>query len=127
MSNKDLRFLVVDDMPQMCRIILSSLTGLGWKNISVATSGKDALNILTKKPIDIILLDNNMPGMDGLDFLDEIFLMNLDPKPKIIMVTADASAATVAAAINGGASDFITKPFQPNTLQEKVLRLFPTK
>lgn len=49
--NADLKFLVVDDTPQMCKIILSLLTELGWTKVTVVTSGKQALKLLEKKAV----------------------------------------------------------------------------
>lgn len=68
----------------MCRILLSILTDLGWKDITIATSGKDTLTALGKKPFDVVLLDNNMPGMGGLDVLDEVFFLDLNPKQNLL-------------------------------------------
>lgn len=67
--NPELKFLVVDDTPQMCKIILSLLSELGWTKVTVVTSGKQAIKLLQKKPFDILLLDNNMPEMDGVEML----------------------------------------------------------
>lgn len=122
--NTELRFLIVDDTPQMCKIILSLLTELGWKKVTVVTSGKQALTLLEKKPFDVVLLDNNMPGMEGTQVLAEMGKLQLASKPKVIMITADCSAAVVQATIASGASDFVCKPFSAQTLLEKVQRLF---
>jgi two-component system chemotaxis response regulator CheY len=123
--NPNLRFLVVDDMPQMCKIIYSILGDLGWKDVTIATSGQAAIKMLQKKPFDIVLLDNNMPGMEGLDVLQQCRDLNIEPMPKFIMVTADAKRSVLTSAVTFGASDFITKPFKAQTLLDKVNRLFP--
>jgi two-component system chemotaxis response regulator CheY len=122
--NPNLRFLVVDDMPQMCKIIYSLLSELGWKNVTIATSGQAALKMLQNKPFDVVLLDNNMPGMEGLEVLEQSRSLNLDPLPKFIMVTADAKRSVLSTAVMHGASDFITKPFTAQTLLDKVNKLF---
>jgi CheY-like chemotaxis protein len=121
--DKSLRFLVVDDMPQMCKIVFSVLTDLGWKNISIATSGTQALKLLETKAFDIMLLDNNMPGMEGVEVLEHMKAITTMTLPKVIMVTADCTASTVQTAIKSGASDFIAKPFKPNVLLDKVNKL----
>jgi CheY-like chemotaxis protein len=81
--------------------------------------------MLQKKPFDIVLLDNNMPGMEGLDVLQQCRDLNIEPMPKFIMVTADAKRSVLTSAVTFGASDFITKPFKAQTLLDKVNRLFP--
>ena len=123
--NADLKFLVVDDTPQMCKIILSLLTELGWTKVTVVTSGKQALKVLEKKPFDVVLMDNNMPEMDGVEVLAEMKKSQLASTPKVIMITADCSAAVVQAAVASGASDFVCKPFSAQTLLAKVQRLLP--
>jgi two-component system, chemotaxis family, chemotaxis protein CheY len=123
--NPELKFLVVDDTPQMCKIILSLLSELGWTKVTVVTSGKQAIKLLQKKPFDILLLDTNMPEMDGVEMLAEMQQLPLVSEPKVIMITADCSAAVVQAAIAAGASDFVCKPFSAQTLSAKVQRLLP--
>lgn len=123
--NSDLRFLVVDDMPQMTKIVYSILSDLGWKKISIATSGAQALKLVSGQAFDVILLDNNMPEMEGLEVLERLGKMELAHKPKVIMLTADSILSTVQTAIKHGASDFICKPFQPQVLLDKINKLFP--
>ncbi|BBP44449.1 response regulator [Thiosulfativibrio zosterae] len=121
--NSSLKFLIVDDMPQMCKIIYSILTDLGWKNITIATSGEKALKLLQEKEFDVMLLDNNMPGMEGLEVLEQLQKLNITTKPKVMMLTADRKMTTVQAAIKLGVSDFLVKPFKPQTLLEKIEKL----
>lgn len=121
--NPSLKFLIVDDMPQMCKIIYSILTDLGWKNITIATSGEKALKLLQEKEFDVMLLDNNMPGMEGLEVLEQLQKLNIAFKPKVMMLTADRKMTTVQAAIKFGVSDFLVKPFKPQTLLEKIQKL----
>jgi two-component system chemotaxis response regulator CheY len=123
--NPNLRFLVVDDMPQMTKIIYSILSDLGWKKVSIATSGAQALKLVSEREFDVILLDNNMPEMEGLEVLERLGKLELANKPKVIMLTADRTLSTVQTAIKHGVSDFIGKPFQPQVLLDKVNKLYP--
>jgi two-component system chemotaxis response regulator CheY len=121
-----IKFLIVDDMPQMCKILFSILSDLGWKDVSVAKSGKQALALIQDNNYTIMLLDNNMPEMEGLEVLSILKSLQLEHSPKVIMVTADNKRSTVETAINAGAADFIVKPFQPQLLDDKINRILKT-
>ncbi|QKI90142.1 response regulator [Thiomicrorhabdus xiamenensis] len=120
----ELRFLVVDDLPNICTLFSSILHDFGWKNVSVSTSGEKALALLKEKDFDFVLLDINMEGMDGLDVLDQINSLPILFPPHVIMITADASRDSLNKALQKGAADFIVKPFQPAVLQMKIKKIF---
>ncbi|MCX7759626.1 MAG: response regulator [Hydrogenothermaceae bacterium] len=114
------KILTVDDMATMRKIIKSLLTQLGYTDVEEAENGKDALYKLKQNKYDLVLLDWNMPEMDGITFLQEI---RKDPELKnipVIMVTAEAKKENVLLAIQSGANNYIVKPFTAETLKEKM-------
>lgn len=114
------RILTVDDMATMRRIIRSLLNQLGYSNVDEAENGKEGLYKLKQNKYDLVLLDWNMPEMDGLTLLQEI---RKDPTLKntpVIMVTAEAKKENVLLAIQNGANNYIVKPFTAETLKEKM-------
>ncbi|WP_028950642.1 chemotaxis response regulator CheY [Sulfurihydrogenibium subterraneum] len=116
----DAKILSVDDMATMRKIIKSLLTQLGYTNVDEAENGKEALAKLKQQKYDLVLLDWNMPEMDGITLLQEI---RKDPDLKnipVIMVTAEAKKENVLQAIQTGANNYIVKPFTAETLKEKI-------
>ena len=118
------RILIVDDMATMRKIIKSLLNQLGYTNIDEAENGKEALAKLKQSKYDLVLLDWNMPEMDGITLLQEI---RKDPQLKdipVIMVTAEAKKENVLLAIQSGANNYIVKPFTAETLKDKLEKVW---
>ncbi len=124
MPPKETRFLVVDDMSTMRKIIRTILAQLGYTNVDEAENGKEALAKLRTGNYQFVLLDWNMPEMDGLETLKAI---RADEKLKdipVIMVTAEAKKENVLTAIQAGANNYIVKPFTPEVLKEKIEKVW---
>jgi two-component system chemotaxis response regulator CheY len=124
MPPKETRFLVVDDMSTMRKIIRTILAQLGYTNVDEAENGKEALAKLRVGSYQFVLLDWNMPEMDGLEALKAI---RADEKLKdipVIMVTAEAKKESVLTAIQAGANNYVVKPFTPEVLKEKIEKVW---
>ncbi len=116
-GNGDIRILIVDDEP----IVRSSLEHWFREEgclVESASSGKEALLKVDAADWDIFLLDIRMPGMDGLELQSRI--MAAHPDATVIVMTAYASVDTAVQAMKQGALDYITKPFDPETLERMV-------
>ena len=125
--SKDLRFLVVDDYSTMRRIIKNLLQDLGYENISEADDGKTALPMLQSGGFDFVVTDWNMPSMPGLDLLKAI---RADAKLKdlpVLMVTAEAKREQIVEAAQAGVSGYVIKPFNANTLKEKLEKILKAR
>ena len=124
MTNKNLKFLVVDDFPTMRRIVMSLLKELGYANLSEAENGAEGLAKLRSSHFDFVVSDWNMPVMDGLTMLqhirDDATLKHLP----VLMVTAEAKKENIIAAAQAGASGYVVKPFTAATLQDKLAKIF---
>ena len=101
------RVLVVDDEPQIRRVLRSTLAARGYE-VQDAPTGEDALNSLRQSRFDLVLLDVNMPGMGGIEACREI---RAGSAAAIIMLTVSDSEADKVAALDAGADDYVTKPF----------------
>lgn len=116
-----MRILLVDDSDTMRRIQKTQLAGLGMKDIVEATDGEDALNVLDENmPVDVILLDWNMPIMDGLTFLKRIRSSETYKGIKVVMCTSESEKRKVIEAMKEGADNYIVKPFTPDALKQKL-------
>lgn len=116
-----MRVLLVDDSSTMRRIQKTQLTNLGVKDIIEAENGDDAYSKLGgNMPIDIILLDWNMPVMDGITFLKKVRLNDAYKDVKIIMCTSESEKEKVIEALKAGANNYIVKPFTPEGLKGKI-------
>ncbi len=124
MSDKNLRFLVVDDFATMRRIIRNLLQDLGYKNIEEAEDGQDALLNLRASTFDFVVSDWNMPNLDGLQLLKTIRQEPALAKLPVLMVTAEAKRENIIAAAQAGANGYIVKPFTAATLEEKLGKIF---
>lgn len=117
---RNMKFLVVDDMENMRFIVKNTLNTMGIKDVVVASDGKVAIKVLELQQIDFIISDWNMPVVTGLELLK--WVRNNDKTKDIpfLMVTAEAEKDHVLSAIQSGVSDYITKPFVPVMLMDKI-------
>lgn len=108
--------LVVDDSATMRRMVMSSLRGLNAAHFEEAGSGLEALERLAITAVDLIVLDLNMPDMHGLEVLRFVRDHGRYHDIPIIVLTTRGDDESRSAAIITGASDYVTKPFTPQTL-----------
>jgi len=109
--------LLVDDEPRILNLLGEFFQSRGL-NVAKASSGEDAVAAMARKPM-AVLLDMTMPGMDGLMTLKRIKEMH--PKLPVIMVSGIGDEATVQEALDAGAYDYVTKPFNLEYLETVVL------
>jgi two-component system, NtrC family, response regulator AtoC len=107
------RILVVDDDRNMCELLESGLKRRGFET-KWQLSADAAAPLLSTEDFDVVVTDLNMRGMNGVDFCERIAGMR--PDVPVIVITAFGSLDTAVAAIRAGAYDFITKPFELETL-----------
>ena len=110
------RILVVDDEPQIRRIMRTTLTGAGYE-VDDAKTGEEALTKLREFRPELVLLDINMPGMGGLAACKAL---RADPNVAIIMLTVHNTEAAKIEALDAGADDFVTKPFSTPELLARI-------
>lgn len=116
-----MRILLVDDSVTMRRIQKTQLNSLGINDIVEAGDGEEALNKLSNSmPIDLIMLDWNMPVMDGITLLKKIRADNQFQSVKVIMCTSESEKNKVVDALKSGANNYLIKPFTPDALKEKL-------
>lgn len=124
---KDIPILVVDDFSTMRRIVKTALGTLGFRNITEAVDGQNALEKLQVAEFQLIISDWNMPNMMGIDLLKAV---RADEKMKAIpflMVTAEARKENIIEAAKSGVSNYIVKPFTSDQLQQKLEGIFAKK
>lgn len=110
------RILIVDDEPQLRRIMRATLSGAGYE-VEDAHNGEEALEKVREFRPDLVLLDINMPGMGGLAACKAI---RADTQVAIIMLTVRNSEADKVHALDAGADDFVTKPFSTPELLARI-------
>jgi two-component system, OmpR family, KDP operon response regulator KdpE len=110
------RILVVDDDPQIRRVMRVTLTGQGYE-VDDAKSGESALEKIRDQRFDLVLLDMNMPGMGGLEACRSI---RSHSEIGIIMLTVRDSEVDKVEALDAGADDYVTKPYNPPELLARI-------
>src|SRR6185312_2534465 len=100
--------LIVEDEPRMRRLLEISL-GEDGHTVQTVDDAETGLRSLHKDAIDLILTDLKLPGMNGLDFLEQV--KELDPSVPVVVMTAYGSVETAVEAMKAGASDYVLKPF----------------
>jgi two-component system chemotaxis response regulator CheY len=120
------KVLIVDDSNTMRKIVARSLrqAGLDFDEILEASDGLEALAVLRKEKVDLVLSDINMPNMDGLAFLREKAADAALKSIPVVMITTEAGADIIGEAKGLGAVGSIKKPFTPDQIQETVGTLF---
>lgn len=116
--------LIVDDYQSMRRTIADILRHLGFRNLFYAEDGKQALRRLDETPIGLMVLDWDMPIMTGIEVLRQMRGSETYKELPVIMVTAVASREKVMEAIDSGVTNYIVKPFTPQTMEKKIRQVF---
>lgn len=114
MSTPQHTILAVDDEPHMRRLLEISLRQAGYRALS-AGNGREALELIQQQQIDLVVSDLHMPGMNGLQLLEA--LRKQYERLPFIMVTAQGEIKTAVEAMKLGASDYILRPFELETLE----------
>ncbi len=114
------KILVVDDSRTLRRILIASLKALGLENVVEAANGLEAVDVIRTQPVDLVLLDLEMPELDGLGVL-EILKRDDEYKmlPVIVISGADQIEKTIRC-IEIGAEDYLPKPYDPILLRARI-------
>lgn len=113
-----MKVMLVDDSKTMRTIQKNVLSQIGYSDIVEACDGQDALSKAKADPPDLILLDWNMPNLDGMGFMKSFRQENKETP--IIMVTTEAEKSRVIEAIKAGVNNYVIKPFTPDTLTARI-------
>jgi len=112
--------LVVDDSEVIRKVARRILETMNFE-VTEAESGQQAVERCQARTPDAILLDWHMPAMSGLEFLGSLRLANLARKPFVIYCTTENDPTDIARAFAAGADDYIMKPFDPETIEAKMM------
>ena len=118
--------LVVDDSPTMRRMVMTSLRGLGDVNFTEAGSGLEAIERVAVAPVDLMILDLNMPEMHGIEVLQFVRAHKKYRNLPIVVLTTRGDEESRSEAMASGATDYLTKPFQARELLAHAGKLLCT-
>ncbi len=116
MSERKQTVLVVDDEPQIVKVVCAYLEKAGFAALP-AGNGLEALDVFHRQKPDFVILDLNLPGMDGLDVFREI---RREADVPVLMLTARAEEADRLVGLELGADDYVIKPFSPREVVARV-------
>lgn len=118
-----LKVLLIDDSAAMRQVLARTLkqAGLDVGQVLEACDGRDALTVLERSTVDLVLCDWNMPTMNGLDFV--VAARAKGHRVPIVMVTTEAGEERIQQAKTAGANAFVTKPFTAEKLAEALYPL----
>ena len=114
----DKKIMIVDDAMFMRKTIRNALEGAGYSRIVEAADGETAVDMYQQEMPDLMLLDITMPGMSGIEVLEEV--MRLYPEGKVVMCSAIGQEMMIEKAVLAGALEFIVKPFKKEELLKVV-------
>mgnify|MGYP003340650350 CR=1 FL=1 len=120
MTDATMPILVVDDYATMVRIIRNLLKQIGFENVDDASNGAAALEKIKSGNYGLVISDWNMEPMTGLQLLQEVRADARLNKMPFIMITAESKTENVIAAKQAGVSNYIVKPFNAETLKDKI-------
>ncbi|MBU1196603.1 MAG: response regulator [Proteobacteria bacterium] len=125
--NLDMPILIVDDSASMRRIVMKFLENAGFNRFVEAEDGNEALAVVKKQKIDLIISDLNMPDMDGMEFLR---IVKADAQFKdipFVMLTVEAIQKTMNTALSMGVDSYIVKPITENLFVNELKRVIYSK
>jgi two-component system sensor histidine kinase/response regulator len=124
---RGMRVLVVDDNPHACTVLVDMLDSIGFKVLAVE-SGTQAIQAVrdaaaARQHFDVVMMDWQMPGMDGLEAARQIRALGLERPPQQVMVTAYGREEMVRGAETAGLHDVLLKPVNPSLLFDTMMRV----
>ena len=122
-----IRVLVVDDQPFIRNIVKAILKGFGLNEITTVDDGHRAIETLKESNFDVVICDWNMPIVQGIEVLRFVRSMGHHNKIPFIMLTAEVYRENITLALEAGVTDYISKPFTPDTLGEKLANALAAK
>src|SRR5215470_15162879 len=120
MSDSEAALLVVDDIEDNRFALTRRLARQGYLNVSTASDGRQALELLNSKPFDLVLLDIMMPNLNGYEVLER---MKADGRLRhipVVMISSIDELDSVIRCIELGAEDYLPKPFNPTLLRARI-------
>jgi len=120
-----MRILIVDDSRIMRNIVKNTLKALKYPSdiFLEASDGDEAWSVLEAQEVSLLLLDWNMPGLNGLELVKKLRATAKFQALPIIMVTSEAAKYNVIEAVKAGVSDYLVKPVNETNLEEKLRRV----
>jgi len=113
------RVVIADDDPDIRRLVQITVSNAGC-DVTVASDGEQALELIRKSPPDLVILDVLMPRMDGWEVARELKADPLTQRIPIMFLTSRGQEHDVLEGFNSGAADYMVKPFSPRELQVRV-------
>jgi len=110
--------MVVDDSSVIRKVVRRILEGMAFQVVE-AEDGEQALGVCQQQLPDVIMLDWNMPKMDGYEFLKALRRLPGGDQPKVIFCTTENDVAHIARALHAGANEYIMKPFDKEIVEAK--------
>ena len=115
-----LRLLIVEDEKQICDAIAKSLYDAGYE-VDTCYDGEEALECILTENYDLVVLDLNLPGMDGMEILKELRQSN--EETKVLILSARGQIADKVEGLDAGANDYMEKPFHLQELEARIRSL----
>lgn len=112
--------LIVDDSGVVRKVLRKILEGYGFDTIREAEDGKKALDACNNTLPDIIFLDWNMPVMTGIEFIEKLQPIRSGKDTKVLFCTTENDCTKIMQAIAAGADEYIMKPFNADTVRDKL-------
>lgn len=122
-KKEEVKILIVDDDAANILLLQKILKLQGYKNISSLVDPKKVIALHNENDFDLILLDINMPEMNGYDVLKQLYDENSVSIPFVIGISGDATLSDINKAKQAGFSEYITKPIKMKTLLQTIERL----
>ena len=121
MDTDRIRILIVDDNKEFCNILSEYLEGQqGFDIVGVAKDGLEAIELITTKLPDIVVLDIIMPHLDGLGVLEKLNTINLEKFPRVIVLSAVGQEKITQKALSLGAEYYVIKPFDLDVFSKRI-------
>ena len=115
-----MRLLIVEDEKELCDTVAASLYRAGYE-VDTCYDGEEALDYILTEEYDLIVLDLNLPGMDGMDVLREVRKVNKELK--VLILSARSSVSDKVQGLDSGANDYLAKPFAFEELEARIRSL----
>ncbi|MGN0155815.1 MAG: response regulator [Lachnospiraceae bacterium] len=112
------RIVICDDAELIKTVLKDILTKAGYEIVGIGSNGEEACSLYREQQPDLLIVDINMPTMDGVETLAEV--KKMDKNASVVICSSSRNPKVVMDLLKAGASDFIIKPFQPRRVLEVV-------